>query len=78
MDTWIVQAKKIMREQGITQKDIASAMGKSTRGAVGHYFTGRSQPTLNQLKSLSKYLGVTLAKLLIPKVLTVIHSILTP
>ena len=67
MDTWIVQAKKIMREQGITQKDIASAMGKSTRGAVGHYFTGRSQPTINQLKSLAKYLGVTLAELVDPQ-----------
>jgi len=28
MDTWIVQAKKIMRDKGITQKDIATAMGK--------------------------------------------------
>jgi len=67
MDTWIVQAKKLMRDQGITQKDIASAMGKSTRGAVGHYFTGRSQPTLNQLKSLAKYLGTTLAELVDPE-----------
>ena len=67
MDTWIVQAKKIMRDRGITQKDIASAMGKSTRGAVGHYFTGRSQPTLNQLKSLAKYLGITLAELVDPE-----------
>jgi len=67
MDTWIVQAKKIMRDRGITQKDIASAMGKSTRGAVGHYFTGRSQPTLNQLKSLAKYLDITLAELVDPE-----------
>jgi len=67
MDTWIVQAKKIMRDKGITQKDIASAMGKSTRGAVGHYFTGRSQPTLVQLKSLAKYLGITLAELVDPE-----------
>jgi len=66
MDTWIIQAKKIMRDRGITQKDIASAMGKSTRGAVGHYFTGRSQPTLNQLKSLAKYLDITLAELVDP------------
>jgi len=66
MDTWIVQAKKIMRDKGVTQKDIASAMGKSTRGAVGHYFTGRSQPTLNQLKSLAKYLDITLAELVDP------------
>jgi len=67
MDTWIVQAKKIMRDRGITQEDIASAMGKSTRGAVGHYFTGRSQPTLNQLKSLAKYLDITLAELVDPE-----------
>jgi len=67
MDTWIVQAKKIMRDKGVTQKDIASAMGKSTRGAVGHYFTGRSQPTLNQLKSLAKYLDITLAELVDPE-----------
>ena len=67
MDTWIVQAKKIMRDKGVTQKDIASAMGKSTRGAVGHYFTGRSQPTLNQLKSLAKYLGISLAELVDPE-----------
>ncbi len=67
MDTWIIQAKKIMRNQGITQKDIASAMGKSTRGAVGHYFTGRSQPTVKQLKSLAKYLGITLAELVDPE-----------
>ena len=46
MDTWIVQAKKIMRNKGITQKEISVVMGKSTRGAVGHYFTGRSQPTI--------------------------------
>ena len=67
MDTWIIQAKKLMRNQGVTQKDIASAMGKSTRGAVSHYFTGRSQPTLKQLKSLAKYLGITLAELVDPE-----------
>ncbi len=67
MDTWIIQAKKLMRNQGVTQKDLASAMGKSTRGAVGHYFTGRSQPTLKQLKSLAKYLGITLAELVDPE-----------
>ena len=66
MDTWILQAKKIMRNKGITQKDISAVMGKSTRGAVGHYFTGRSQPTLIQLKSLAKYLDITLAELVDP------------
>ena len=67
MDTWIVQAKKIMRNKGITQKEISVVMGKSTRGAVGHYFTGRSQPTIIQLKSLAKYLDITLAELVDPE-----------
>jgi len=67
MDTWIIQAKKIMRNKGITQKEVSAVMGKSTRGAVGHYFTGRSQPTIIQLKSLAKYLDITLAELVDPE-----------
>ena len=67
MDTWIVQAKKIMRNKGITQKDISAVMCKSTRGAVGHYFTGRSQPTIIQLKSLAEYLDISLAELVDPE-----------
>jgi transcriptional regulator with XRE-family HTH domain len=63
MDDWIKRAKKLMKDQGLTQKDVASSMGKTTGGAVGHYFTGRSQPTVNQVKSLAKKLGVSFSKL---------------
>ena len=61
MSNWISKAKSEMAKKNITQKDVAPIMGKSTRGAVGHYFTGRSKPTLDQLEDLAKYLGVSLS-----------------
>ena len=65
MDTnWNKRTKRIMREKKITQAEIAPVMGKTTRGAVGHYLTGRSQPTLDQLKALAKHLGVSLTWLI--------------
>jgi len=63
MSSWISRAKFIMEGKSpkITQKDLITVMGKTTRGAVGHYFTGRSRPTLDQLEDLAKYLGVSLS-----------------
>lgn len=63
MEDWIKRAKQIMKDKGFTQKDVASSMGKTTGGAVGHYFTGRSKPTLDQVKGLAKELGVSFSKL---------------
>ena len=57
---WIKRARKIMTERKITQRDLLPVMGKTTRGAVSHYFTGRSTPTIAQMESLAKYLGVSL------------------
>jgi transcriptional regulator with XRE-family HTH domain len=59
--TWIRNAKEMMRQKRLTQADIASSMGKKSRGAIGHYFTERSQPTIEQLESLAKFLGVSLS-----------------
>lgn len=61
MGSWISRAKSKMAEKRLTQTDIAPSMGKNTRGAIGHYFTGRSKPTLDQLEGLAKYLGVSLS-----------------
>jgi transcriptional regulator with XRE-family HTH domain len=55
---WVEKAKRIMKERKITQIDITHVMGKNTRGAVGHYFTGRSNPTIDQLDNLANYLSV--------------------
>jgi len=60
---WIIKAKKIMKERGITQRDLLPVMGKSTRGAIGHYFTGRSQPSIKQFQSLASFLDMSLGEL---------------
>ena len=60
MGSWITRAKYMMVQKNLTQTDIAPAMGKTTRGAIGHYFTGRSKPTLDQLEGLAKFLGVSI------------------
>ena len=56
-----MRTKSIMRKKKLTQRDLAPVMGNKSRGAVGHYFTGRSKPTFDQLESLAKFLGVSLS-----------------
>ena len=63
MTTWAERAKQLMHEQHITQADLAPVLGKETRGAVGHYFTGVSKPTLDQLQAMAKFFGVSLSYL---------------
>lgn len=61
---WTDRAKSIMHEKRITQADLAKALGKSTRGAIGHYFTGRSEPDLEGFRVMANYFGVSLDFLL--------------
>lgn len=63
MQDWIKRAKDLMKQQKKTQEDVAKAMGKTTRGAVGHYFTGRSKPTMDQVQELAKFLKVSFTEL---------------
>lgn len=60
---WASIAKGLMRDQGITQEDLLPVMEVETRGAIGHYFTGRRDPTIQQLMALAKKLGVTTSQL---------------
>ena len=57
---WVPAAKKAMRAKGITQNELQDVFEVGTRGAVGHYFTGRQIINVEQLKALSLYLGVHL------------------
>lgn len=61
---WAKIAKPLMREQGVTQEDLVSVLDVETRGAVGHYFTGRREPSIDQLAALAKRLGVTVSELI--------------
>lgn len=51
-------AKQRMRDLGVTQSDLLDVFNVTTRGAVGHYFSGRSAIDVDQLEALSKKLGV--------------------
>lgn len=55
-EEWFARAKRRMREVGVTQEDLKKPLGVKTRGAVGHYLTGRRQPNPRQLGALAKTL----------------------
>lgn len=59
MEAWYDRAKARMRELGITQEALKQVLGVSTRGAVGHYLTGRRQPTPAQMEALSRTLHIS-------------------
>lgn len=64
METWQDRVRSVMKEQGITQDALTNVLGVSTRGAVGHYLSGRREPSAAQLQSLAKFLKVDLSWLL--------------
>lgn len=49
---WFDRAKECMKLAGISQEKIADVLG-CTRGAVGHYLSGRRNPTLSQLETIA-------------------------
>ncbi len=55
---WIERIRDRMQATGITQNDLARALG-CTRGAVGHYLAGRRKPSLDQLEIMAKTLSVS-------------------
>ena len=53
-----------MSKKGIKQKDLLKVFEVETRGAVGHYLTGRREPSVNQLKKFADFLGMKLEELI--------------
>jgi SOS-response transcriptional repressor LexA len=62
--SWQSTAKAKMRTLKITQTDLISVMGVTTRGAVGHYLSGRRTPSIDQFKALADHLGMKLDELM--------------
>ena len=56
-----------MKEKGLKQDDLIPVFGVKTRGAVGHYLTGRREPNGDQLKALADKLNHSLDWLLTGK-----------
>ncbi|MBI2994642.1 MAG: helix-turn-helix domain-containing protein [Gammaproteobacteria bacterium] len=62
-ETWIDRARAQMRAGGISHQALADRLG-CTRGAVGHYLSGRRRPSLKQLAEIARALQVAPAWLL--------------
>lgn len=62
-DAWIDRAKAQMAAHGISHQALANALG-CTRGAVGHYLSGRREASLKQLSRIARALHVDLSWLL--------------
>lgn len=61
---WALIAKSLMAAQGITQEQLKETLMVTSRGSVGHYLSGRREPSIDQLIRLSNRLGVTTSELL--------------
>jgi phage repressor protein C with HTH and peptisase S24 domain len=52
-----------MKALGLTQEDLVDTLGVTSRGAVGHYFTGRRHLKTHQALSLARHLGMSMDEL---------------
>ena len=53
-----------MKRKGITLDDLAEAMNVKTRGAVGHYFSGRRQMTIDRMVVLANTVGIDIKEMI--------------
>jgi transcriptional regulator with XRE-family HTH domain len=51
--------RNLRKEKGVGQVELANAIGVS-KGVISFWETGRNEPTLQALKKLSKYFGVSI------------------
>jgi SOS-response transcriptional repressor LexA len=63
-NTWYERAKARMEELGLKQRDLIDVFGVETRGAVGHYLSGRRKPKPDQLAALAAKLEWSLDRLM--------------
>lgn len=64
METWMDRARRRMHELGIRQDDLIRPLGVKTRGAVGHYLSGRRKPDPDQVVALARWLRMSTDELL--------------
>lgn len=58
METWQDRTRLLMKKKGVTQEALTQVLCVSTRGAVGHYLSGRREPSISQLRSLADFFKV--------------------
>ncbi len=61
---WYELIKSLMAQKKLKQDDLIAVFGVTTRGAVGHYMTGRRTPTPEQLKAVANKFEISLDRLM--------------
>jgi len=61
---WWERASARISELGLKQQDLLETFEVNTRGAIGHYLSGRREPSLAQFQRLAVRLGMTMDELL--------------
>lgn len=61
---WRQRAKAAKELRGLSGDDLAAAIGGVKRAAVGHWLTGRNEPSLSQFFALCQALGANPATIL--------------
>ena len=62
-DKWTDRVKARLKSMGYTHDDLASRLNV-TRGAATHYLNGIREPSINQIREISKMLDISLSELL--------------
>lgn len=60
---WYAHARVLMKAKRITQADLAESLGLS-QGAISHFFTGRREPSMEQITKIAQILGKEVDELL--------------
>lgn len=60
---WQDKARSVMNAKKILQRDIADSLSV-TEGSVSNWFSGRHQPSMDQLRKMAKMLGMSLSELI--------------
>lgn len=63
---WQFRLKALMADEAISQTDLAPVFGVS-RAAVSHYLSGRTEPSIEQLSTVARHVGVSLDYLIYGK-----------
>jgi transcriptional regulator with XRE-family HTH domain len=62
MKTWRDNVKRILREQGIQQSELAERLHVS-EGTISHWMSGRHRPSIDKLREIAAVLHVSMPDL---------------
>jgi len=62
MTAWYEKARAIMRDKGMSIRELSDKLGL-TPGGAGHYLSGRRHPRPGMLRQIARELNVSIAEL---------------